>query len=63
MKVEICISLFAEKHIDTRFKTTLINFTKSNILTKISVFLPVDWDDNSLLFTKWFHITNEITGH
>ena len=35
--------------IKTQFKNTLNNYTKSDILTKRLVLLPVDWDANSLL--------------
>ena len=63
MKVEIYIALNSEMRINTQFETTLTNFIKSDILTKILMLLPVDWDKNGLLFTKWLHIINKIIGY
>ena len=45
--------------INTQFKNTLTNHTKSDILTKRLVFLPVDWDENDLLLTKWLNKTKK----
>ena len=49
--------------ISTQLKNLLTNYTRFDILTKILVFLPVDWDKNGLLFTKWLHIMNKVTGY
>ena len=45
LKVEIYIALSCEIRINTQFKNTLTNYTKSDILTKRLVLLPVDWDN------------------
>ena len=63
MKVKIYIALKSEMRITTQFKNTLTYYAKSDILTKNLVLLPVDWDKNGLLFTKWLHLTNKIIGH
>lgn len=34
-------------------KNTLINFNTSNVQIQSLVLLPVDWDKNYLLITKW----------
>ena len=41
---------------------TLTNDTKSYILTKRIVLLPLDWDKNSSLFTKQLLMMNKIIG-
>ena len=41
MKAKIYIVLVSEMSINTKFENTLTNYTKSDILTKISVLLPV----------------------
>lgn len=41
-------------------KNTLINFTKSNVLIQSLVLLPVDWDKNYLLITKWLLVMIKI---
>ena len=41
-------------------KITLINFTKSNVLIQSLVLLPVDWDKNYLLITKWLLVRIKI---
>ena len=41
-------------------KITLINFTKSNVLIQSLVLLPVDWDKNYLLITKWLLVMIKI---
>ena len=41
-------------------KITLINFTKSNVLIQSLVLLPVDWDKNYSLFTKWLLVMLEV---
>ena len=56
IKVEIYIVLSSEMAIKTQFKNTLTNNTKSDIIIKSLVLLPVDWDKNGLLFTKRFHM-------
>ena len=63
MKVENYIGLNSEMHINSHLKNTLTSKTKTDILTKILVLLPVDWDENALLFTKRLHIMNKIIGH
>ena len=50
MKVEIYIGVNSEMRINTHFKNTLTNYTKSDALTNRLVLLPVDWDKNGLLF-------------
>ena len=49
--------------INIPFNNTFINYTESDILTKSLVLLSVVWDKNSLLFTKRFHMMNEIIGY
>ena len=63
MKVEIYIGLNSEMRIRTKFKNILTNYTKSDILTKILVFLPIDWDKKVLLISKRLHIMNKIIGY
>ena len=46
----------------TELKTTLTNYTKSDIITKRLMLLPVDLDKNGLLFRKQFHMMKKITG-
>ena len=46
MKVEIHNALNSDICINTHFKNTLTNYTKSDILIKRLVLLPVDWDNN-----------------
>ena len=46
----------------TQIKNTLTNYTKSHQLKERLVFLPVKLDKNSLLFTQWLHMMNEIIG-
>ena len=62
MKVEIYIVLYYGMHIYTQFKNPLTNYTKSELLRKRLVLLPVDLDQNGLLLTKWFHMTTKIIG-
>ena len=61
MKVKTYIVSNSEMHINTQFKNTLTDYTKSIILTKRSLLLPVDYDKSILLFTKQLHIMNRIT--
>ena len=56
MKDEIYISLNSEMRIETQFKNILTNYTKCDILIKRLMLLPVDWDKNGLLLTKWLHM-------
>ena len=49
MKIEIYIGLNSELGVNKHFKNVLTNYTKSDILTKRFVLLPVDWDKNGLL--------------
>ena len=49
--------------INTQFKNKLTNYTKSDILTKRLVSLPVDWDENVLLFTKRLRMVYKIIGY
>ena len=63
MKVEIYIGLISEMRINTQFKNTLANYTKSDILIKTLALLPEDWDENGLLFMKRLHIVNKIIDH
>ena len=44
------------------FKNKLTNYTKSEILTKRLMLLPVDWDRNGLLFTMRLNMMNKIIG-
>ena len=46
--------------INTKFKSTLSNGAKSDLLTKRLVWVPVNWDENGILFTKRLHMTNKI---
>ena len=63
MKNEIYIAFNPEILMNTQFKITFTNYTKSDISTKGSALLPVDWDKNGLLFTKRLHIMNKIICH
>ena len=49
--------------IGAHFKNTLTNYTKSDLLTRKSLLLPVVWDKNGLLFTKQLHMMNTIIGY
>ena len=51
--------------INTQFKKTLTDYIKSVILPKISVLLPVNYDETCLLFTKRLHvyIVNKFIGY
>ena len=62
MKAKIYIALNSEIRINTQFKNTLTNYTKSIIKTKNLVLLLVDWDKNSLLFRKRLHMMKKIIG-
>ena len=59
-KLETYTALNSEIQISKQFKNVLINYRKTDILTKRLVLLPVDLDKNGLLFTKRIHITNVI---
>ena len=63
MKVETYIALNSDMRIKTQFKNTLTNYSKSDILKKRLVLLPVDWDENGILFTKRLHTMNKIIGY
>ena len=62
-KVKIYIAFSSEIRLNTHFKSNLTNYTKSDMLTKILVLLPVDWNKNGLLFTKRLHKTNKFIGN
>ena len=61
MKVEIYISLNSEMRINTQFESTLITYTKSDVLTKNGV-AAADWDANGLLVAKRLLIMHMIIG-
>ena len=63
MEVEFYIALTSKMLINTQFKNTRTNHTKSEILTKKLVLRPLDWDKHGLLFTKRLHIMNKIIGY
>ena len=48
---------------NTQSKNTLINFTKSDSLTKRSVLFPVDWHKNGFLFTERVYVMNKIKDY
>ena len=56
MKAKIFFALNSEIHINTHFKNIWTNYIRSDVLTKRSVLLPVDWNKTGLLFTKRLHI-------
>ena len=58
IKNEIYIALISEICINTEFVNTLVNYNKSDMLTKTLVLLSVDWDKNGLLYTKHLHTFN-----
>ena len=60
MKVKIFCALNFEMCINTEFKNTLANYTKSDILRKKSMLQPADWEKNDLLFNKQLHVLNNI---
>ena len=62
MLTEINTSLNSVTKINAPFKNTSTNNTKSDVLTKTLVFLPVDWDKNTLLFTKLLNLMNKFIG-
>ena len=63
MKVGIHVALYSDIYINTQFKNTLTDYTKSDILTKVSVLLPVEWVKDGLLFKKRLHMMNKFTGY
>ena len=63
MKVQIYIGLNSEIHFNTQFKTCLPTVPNPICKQNKLVLLPVDWDENGLLFTKRLHMMNKIIGH
>ena len=49
MKVEIYIATNSDICINAQYKNSITDYTKSDILAKTLVLLPVDWDKNSLI--------------
>ena len=41
---------------ETQFKNTLTIYTTTNIIPRRLVLLPLNWDENDLLFTKWLQM-------
>ena len=63
MKFQTYTGLNSDLRIKIQFQNTLTNYSKSDILKKRLVLLPVDWDENGILFTKRLHTMNKIIGY
>ena len=64
MRVKIYIALSSEMIIKTQFKKTLCPTIPNPFYQhKDFCYLPVDWDENDLLFTKRLQMMNKVISY
>ena len=63
MKVKNFFALTSEMRTNTQFKNIVMNFTKTDLLTKRLVLLPASWDKYGLLFKKRLDMMIKIIGY
>ena len=63
MGVKIYITSSSEMCIKTLLKNTLINCTETDMITKILVSPPVDWNEYDTLFTKRIQLLDNFIGY
>ena len=60
MKLKLTLALNSEMRVLRKFKNTFTTYTKTNLLEKRLVLLPIDWDTNGLVLIKRLHMMNKI---